>query len=79
MENTITKTVGGYNVEDFKILDQPVKRGILPEHIYSGTIKDVPSPHGVPTKDYYCEWDAIGRCSNYERKDCFIDVSTLKH
>lgn len=63
MENI--KTDGGYEIIDFKKLETPIDRNILEPHIYEGTII-------LETGNQYCTWDKYGRCSNWERTDCFI-------
>lgn len=71
-------TKGNYKIENFKKLDVPIKRGILEPHIYSGKVLDLPNGYNKGT--YTCEitWDKFGRCSNWLRQDCFIDVSKIK-
>lgn len=74
----IDKTIGGFEIKDFKVLEKPIDRHILEPHIYEGTIvlprkKD----HNETIEDVYCTWDRFGKCSNWKRSDCFIDVSDL--
>lgn len=71
------KTKSGLQVKDFKKLKTPIENGILEPHIYEGTILNVPTKttHNETFRDFYCTWDKFGRCSNFNRQDCFIDVS----
>ena len=73
------KTKSGLEIQNFKKLRTPIAHGILETHIYEGTIVGVPlktSQDGA-TIDFYCTWDKFGRCSNFEREDCFIDVAQI--
>lgn len=73
-------TIGGFEIEDLKLLETPVERGVLEPHIYEGTIKsiNVNPAQGVPDiLDVYCTWDKYGKCSNWSREDCFINVFNL--
>jgi hypothetical protein len=74
------KTLSGLEIENFKKIENPIKNGILETHIYEGTIKNVPSKYAKenPPRDYYCTWDKLGKCSNYQREDCFIDPEKAK-
>lgn len=67
------KTKSGHEIQNFKKLEIPIDRHILEPHIYEGTIINLDS--GFGEKDTYCTWDKFGRCSNFRRSDCFIDVS----
>lgn len=69
---TIYKTRGGYKVDDFRELESPISHGILEPHIYEGILRNVPNISGK-TKDITLTWDRFGRCSNWNREDCFID------
>lgn len=71
----IDKTIGGFEIKDFKVLEKPIDRHILEPHIYEGTIV-LPrkTGHNETIEDVYCTWDRFGKCSNWERGDCFIDV-----
>lgn len=70
----ITQTTGGYPITDFKKLDPPVKWGstkgnyALPDFVYEGQV-DIPK-YGKLT----IQWTGEGKCSNYSRKDCFINL-----
>lgn len=67
------KTIGGYEVVNFKKLEKPIEHGMLEPHIYSGVIKDVPTVKGKK-QDFETTWDKFGRCSNWQREDCFIVI-----
>lgn len=71
------KTKGGYEVINFKQLDEPIKKGILEPHIYEGIIKDCPFGDNIK-QDVYLTWDKFGRCNNWSREDCFIGLVELK-
>lgn len=74
----IDKTIGGFEIKDFKVLEKPIDRQILEPHIYEGTIVlPIKIGNNETIKDVYCTWDRFGKCSNWERGDCFIDVSGL--
>ena len=73
----IDKTIGGLEIKDFKILDKPIDRHILEPHIYEGTILKSHKDADGNYVDQYCTWDRFGKCSNWQRSDCFIDVSSL--
>ena len=73
----IEKTIGGLEIKDFKILDKPIDRHILEPHIYEGTILKSHKDTDGNYVDQYCTWDKFGKCSNWKRSDCFIDVSGL--
>ncbi len=71
----VTRTVGGYEIRDFKVLETPIDRGILDPEIYGGTIVDYPTlleEGGLKTS--YTTWDKLGRCPNRDRKDCYIFI-----
>lgn len=70
-------TKGNYKIENFKKLDEPIKRGILEPHIYSGKVIDVPHVWKEGVGSYEITWDKFGRCNNWNREDCFIDVSKI--
>ena len=73
----IDKTIGGLEIKDFKVLEKQIDRHILEPHIYEGTIlKSHKDWHGNYV-DQYCTWDRFGKCANWKRSDCFIDVSGL--
>lgn len=77
------KTKGGYEVQDFKKLETPINNGILEPHLYEGIVKDVPKMIsqgesnwkviGGEAEDMKITWDQFGRCSNWNREDCFIE------
>lgn len=71
------KTKGNFKIENFRKLDEPVKRGLLEPHIYSGKVIDVPKIYAEGFDTYEITWDKFGRCSNWNREDCFIDVDNL--
>lgn len=71
------KTKGGFTIENFKILEAPIEHGILEPHIYTGLAKNVPRT-GDDSRDYLLTWDKFGRCSNFQREDCFIEVSEIE-
>lgn len=68
------KTLGGYTIEKFKRLKKPIERqkGILLPLIYQGMIFDP-----LLKKDVEIQWNALGKCSNYQRQDCFIDLNKI--
>lgn len=70
------KTLGGYIIESFVKLEKPILNGILEPHIYQGIIKNVPMSDN--DEDFLVTWDKFGRCNNNARKDCYIDVKTIK-
>lgn len=65
-------TLGGFIVEEFKKLDKPLKRGILKPHIYEGYILNCNDK-----ERQYCTWDDLGRCGNFSREDCFINIASM--
>lgn len=75
IEDDAMKTNGGYIIEDFEVLENPIEMQ-FPEnnHLYHGFAK-------IPMVDDKLErveltWDKLGRVSNPSRwKDCNIDVS----
>lgn len=75
------ETIKGYTIENFKKLDEPIHKGILEHHIYGGNIKNVPVlRYGKLINEYldfYCTWDKFGRCSNWRREDCFINIESI--
>lgn len=71
------KTLGGYNIINFKKLDTPIENGILEAHIYSGTVLGVPSHIDGHSTNFDITWDKFGRCQNWQRKDCFIDMNYI--
>lgn len=73
----INKTIGGFEIKDFKVLEKPIDRHILEPHIYEGTILKSHKDTEGNYVDTYCTWDRFGKCSNWKRSDCFIDVSGL--
>jgi hypothetical protein len=73
----IDKTIGGFEIKDFKVLEKPIDRHILEPHIYEGTILKSHKDTDGNDVDQYCTWDRFGKCSNWKRSDCFIDVSGL--
>ncbi len=75
-------TIGGYEIESFRKLEIPINNGNLEPHVYSGKVVDVPTLLNKKTGKTECQtyeitWDRFGRCSNWNRKDCFIDVDLL--
>lgn len=70
------KTLGGYDVINFKKLKTPIDRNVLEPHIYEGIIVNLKRYDGE-NKDQYLTWDKFGRCSNFERRDCFIDINKI--
>lgn len=73
----IDKTIGGFKIKDFKVLEKPIDRHILEPHIYEGTILNSHKDVNGNYVDQYCTWDRFGKCKNWKRSDCFIDVSGL--
>ena len=73
------KTRGNYEIENFKVLRKPVRNGNLEEpHIYSGKVLKVPDMIGNgECSTFNITWDKFGRCSNWSREDCFIDVNNI--
>jgi len=67
------KTKGGFIIENFKTLETPIERGILEPHIYEGLVKNIPTVKNKK-EDFVITWDKFGRCSNFQREDCFIEV-----
>jgi hypothetical protein len=77
------KTKGGFKVEKFKKLQQPILQGNLEPMIYEGFVKGItflfPVESGEKdTFDQTVKWDRYGRCNNWARKDCFIKIPTRK-
>lgn len=70
------ETKGKYKITKFRQIP-PDDRGILEPHIYEGFVKDIPTTLGKK-ESYKVTWDRFGRCSNWAREDCFIDVENLK-
>ncbi len=69
------KTKGGYEIENFRKLEEPIENGILESQIYSGLVKQVPwRTGGFRPENQEITWDRFGRCRNWGREDCFIDV-----
>ncbi len=68
------KTLGGYEITNFKKLKKPkeVQKGILLPILYSGRIYDP-----ISKVELDIHWNTAGKCSNYARKDCFIDLNDL--
>jgi len=62
------KTKGGFIIENFRKLETPIEHGILEPHIYEGLVKNIPTVKNN-------RWDKFGRCSNFQREDCFIEVT----
>lgn len=71
------KTNGGFKIKNFKELKKPIKHGALEPHIYEGLVKNVPTI-GDKKEDYLITWDKFGRCANWNRSDCFINVKEIK-
>lgn len=67
------KTKGGFIIENFKTLETPIEHGILEPHIYGGLVKNVPTTDDK-FEDFVITWDKFGKCSNWKRSDCFIEV-----
>jgi len=82
------KTLGGYNVKDFKLLDKIIDRSNLEPLIYEGIVENCPFPlddhkhDKVGDHEYYKDvivcWDKNGKCSNWNRNDCFINVNDIE-
>jgi hypothetical protein len=73
------KTKGGFEIENFKILKNPIENHILESHIYGGDIIDFEYSSNTIIKRYYCTWDKFGRCTNWNRSDCFIDIKDINN
>ena len=74
------KTKGGYEIINFEILKTPIEHRILESHLYKGTVVDFPSDQNDPNskkKTSEITWDKFGRCSNFNRPDCFFHPSTI--
>jgi len=71
------KTKAGFEIKDFKKLEQPIDRHMLEPHIYEGTI--VGLEYGTRKADTHCTWDKFGKCSNFQREDCFIDIAEAEN
>lgn len=74
------KTQGGHEITNFKKLDEPIERGVLEPHIYSGNIKLTESimVSNFKEEDIEITWDRFGKCSNFNRPDCFISEKDLE-
>jgi hypothetical protein len=68
-----TKTDGGYEVKNFKIMDEPVKRYPSSDLIYSADVYAPLMPKG-PKCWQNIQYDFMGRCANFSRMDCFVDI-----
>ncbi len=75
------KTLGGYKITEFKKLSKTDSEyenilinnyTFLKPQIYSGVVDDPKCGTNLVL------WNEDGKCSNYSREDCFIDVSKLK-
>lgn len=62
-------TKGGFEILKFKKLEQPIERGILEPMIYEGKVKT------PDLGEIEILWDKFGRCSNFDRFDCFVDTN----
>jgi hypothetical protein len=71
------KTTGGFEIINFRKLEKPIEFNIKEPHIYEGNILNLNRGHEV-VGIQYCTWDKFGRCSNWKREDCFIDVKNIK-
>lgn len=79
-EPIINITIGGFEIKNLKLLKTSIERGVLEPPIYEGTIKNLninPAQDIPDVRDVYCTWDKYGKCSNWSREDCFIDVFNL--
>jgi hypothetical protein len=65
-------TVGGYHITDFKLMDEPIDRGVLDPLIYVGMVK--PNDDTDAMKVY---WDQFGKVANTKRSDFFISRTML--
>ena len=65
------ETKGGFKITNFKELEQPIERGMLEPMIYIGNVKTT----DLDTVEIM--WDKLGRCSNWDRPDCFIDINLI--
>jgi hypothetical protein len=66
------KTKGGFKVKNFKKLDVPIERGMLDPHIYEGLVMGVTM--NDKKENIIITWDKVGRCANFQRSDCFIEI-----
>ncbi len=66
------KTKGGFEVKNFKKLDVPIERGMLNPHIYEGLVMDVTM--NDKKENIIITWDKLGKCANFQRSDCFIEI-----
>ncbi len=71
------KTKGGFEIENFRKLEEPITHGILEPHIYSGFVKKVANKFDEGSGNYEITWDKFGRCANLNREDIFIDILEL--
>ncbi len=74
------KTKGNYKIENFIILDTPIFNGNLEPHIYKGSIIGLPKTKLSANKEFITvetTWDKFGRCPNWSREDCFIDIKYI--
>lgn len=62
-------TKGGFEILKFEKLEQPIERGLLEPMIYQGEVKTT----DLGTIEIL--WDKFGRCSNFNRVDCFVDAN----
>lgn len=77
MSNKITHTVGGYEIESFQVLREPVFKDSVEPHVYFGLIIGMPVHEGGEVINMICTWDQFGKCKNFDRIDCFIDVKDM--
>lgn len=69
-------TKGGYEVIKFKQLEEPiVSSHYLEPHVYEGIVKNCPFGDNIK-QDIYLTWDKLGRCNNWSRTDCFIEIKS---
>lgn len=70
------KTKGGFIITNFIVLKEPLRISILEPFIYKGTITG-----NIYNRDECIDvhvlWNKYGKCSNYNREDCFIDDESL--
>lgn len=62
------RTVGGHAIADFRVLPEPIDKGILDPHIYEGKLID--DNHILQT----VTWDAKGRCNNWQVPQYFLSI-----
>lgn len=72
-----TKTVDGYEVKNFKVLDQPIVRFPAQDLIYSADVYAPILPKGVVKCWQNIQYDFRGRCANLSRMDCFVKLFDL--